>query len=100
MNQAKIYQQASGKSDVASAKELIKLEAAKQVEELDKKLAINNWKEHPITKEIFASLLDEANQLDNEARELALIYQEEHKHTIINKLVRSATLRKVTKYAA
>jgi len=99
MNIVKVYDTAAGRLEVPDVVEIKKKEAISQAEKADASLAITNWKQHPETQKFFASIVQEANQLETEARELASVYQD-NPQTIINKLVQSSTLRKVVSYAA
>lgn len=93
MNTVKIYSKAIGTPVDDS---IVQVKLQQQTNKADRQASIQQWKQHPLTKEFFSKINNDIAELDNEARELAFNYHQTNNHdAIIQRLLRASTLRKV-----
>jgi hypothetical protein len=93
MNSTNIYRVGTGRVEAPDAEALAKESALKATEASEKQALVTEWFARPMTQQFLSSVLLEAN-------ELALTAQDNiNTQQIINKLVQSATLRKVIQNA-
>src|SRR5512139_3229795 len=97
-NIQKLYSESIGRKPLVEASSI----HLSPTEESTRKQLKINWLESTITQEIFKELVEEANSLEEAARQLALTYHTTKNHdAIIQNLIRASEIRKIlTKYAS